>query len=74
MRSFCSTISTLFNGAVPAFDISIMTKLFTIDVSAPDNGFRLTILSPVSLKVKGNVSFLSPDSLSREKLSSIVPE
>ena len=74
VRSFCKTISTLFNGAVPAFEISIMTSLFTIDVSAPEIGLRLTILSPVSLNVKEKFSFLSPDSLNLEKLRSIFPE
>ena len=64
----------MFNGALPALEISIITSLFVIDVRAPEIGLRLTILSPVSLNVKGKFSFRSPDSLNLEKLRSIVPE
>ena len=72
--SFCKTISTLFNGALPAFEISIITSLFVIEVKAPDIGRRLTTLSPVSLNVNGKSSVRSPDSRNLEKLTSTVPE
>ena len=72
--SFCKIISTLFNGALPAFEISIITSLFTIDVRAPEIGLRLTTLSPVSLNVKGKFSVRSPDSRNLEKLTSTAPE
>ena len=72
--SFCKTISTLFNGALPAFEISIKTSLFVIEVRAPEIGLRFTILSPVSLNVNGKSSVLSPDSRNLEKLISTVPE
>ncbi len=58
-----ATISTLDNGAVPSFVISITTLFNFKDVRNGSNALTLIILSPVTLKVNSENEVLTPDSL-----------
>jgi hypothetical protein len=53
---FCSTTSTFDKVEEPVFEISKTTSLFVIEVMTGVRALRFTILSPVTLKVKPNVS------------------
>ena len=53
---FCKTISIFDKLDEPGFEISKTTLLFVIDVINGVTALRLITLSPVSLKLKLNVS------------------
>ena len=53
---FSSTTSTFDKVEEPVFEISKTTSLFVIEVMTGVRALRFTILSPVTLKVKPNVS------------------
>jgi hypothetical protein len=63
---FCRTTSTFDKVEEPELEISKTTLLFVIDVMIGVMALRFTMLSPVSLKVKLNVSLRSPYSRNLE--------
>ena len=63
---FCRTTSTFDKVEDPELEISKTTLLFVIDVIMGVMALRFTMLSPVSLKVKLNVSLRSPVSRNLE--------
>ena len=59
-------MSTLDNGAVPSFEISMITLFVFRDVKNGSIALMLITLSPVTLKLKSEKEVLTPDSRNLE--------